>query len=82
MSLSQDAVIFIFFHHFGGAALVYTAPPAVSPGILCVSWSEPHITNSFQAAGVVMGARNLSNSRSRSRRSTSKLTHNDQGSVL
>ena len=24
MSLSQDAVIFIFSHHFGGAALVYT----------------------------------------------------------
>jgi len=55
---------------------------AVSPGILCVSWGEPHITNSFQALGVVIGARNLSNSSSRSRRSTSKLRHNDRGIVL
>src|ERR1035441_2767990 len=75
--------LFLFFSTTSVVRLLFTpATPAVSPGILCVSWNGPHITNSFQAVGVVIGARNLSNSRSRSRRSTSKLTHNDQGIVL
>jgi hypothetical protein len=54
----------------------------VSSGILCVTWKAPHITNSFQAGGVVIGARNLSKSSNRSRRSTWKLTHSDNGMVL
>jgi hypothetical protein len=73
---------FHFPHLFGGAARVYTASLPVSPGILCGTGSEPHITNSFQAVGVVIGARNLSNSKSRSRRSTPKLTHKDKGIVF
>jgi hypothetical protein len=54
----------------------------VSPGILCGTGSEPHITNFFQAVGVVIGARNLSNSKSRSRRSIPKHTHKDKGIVF
>src|SRR5258708_12417180 len=54
----------------------------LSPGILCGSWGEPHITNSSQAVGVVIGARNLSNSKRRSRRSIPKLTHKDKGIVF
>ena len=74
---------FYFFHHFGGAAGFTPALPSVSPGILCGSGSEPHITNCFPgsrpwSSGPGIGA----NPASRSRRSTPKLTHNDQGSVL
>ena len=59
-----------------------TASRPLSPGILCGTGSEPHITSSFQAIGVVIGARNLSNSSSRSRRSTPKLRHKDKGIVF
>ena len=59
-----------------------TAAGGRATGILCGSWNDPHITSSFQAVGVVIGARNLSSSSSRSRRSTSKLTHNEKGSVF
>ena len=58
-----------------------------------VTFSYPQIGNygvsdldfessSFQAEGVVIGQRNLSRSKRRSRRSTSKLTHNDKGRVF
>ena len=50
---------FHFPHLFGGAARVYTASLPVSPGILCGTGSEPHITNSFQAAGVVIRSQKL-----------------------
>ena len=60
----------------------YTGLADKSPGIFCVSWNDPHITNSFQALGVVIGVRNLSNSSNRSRRSISKRTHNERGIVL
>ena len=75
---------FYFFHLGGGAGEGSTTGGyPVSPGILCGNRNRPQLTNSFQAVGVVIGARNRSKSSSRSRRSsTAKLRHNDNGSVF
>src|SRR5271165_6290566 len=54
---------------------------ALPTGILCGSWNCPHIASPFQAAGAVIGLRNCKTASRRSRFSSSKLNHNDKGSV-
>ena len=60
-----DEVVFIrndIFLIFSTTSVVrpgfYPTSRPLSPGILCASGIEPHITRAFQAVGVVIGARN------------------------
>ena len=54
---------------------------AVLGVVVCRSFKLPPMLG-YLAVGVVIGARNLINSKSRSRRSTPKLTHKDKGIVV
>src|SRR6202047_5675310 len=77
-----DIALSIFSH-----AVVATLAPSTTAagvaatGILCGSWNDPHIASSFQAAGAVIGFRNGSTPSRRWRAPSSKLNHNDKGSV-
>ena len=71
------------FHCFRIAVLAmswfYCRSRCLQTGILC--GNERHIASPFQAAGAVIGLRNSKTASRRSRSSSSKLNHNDKGSV-
>jgi len=65
--VSFTGCVFLIFPPFGVTACLHQ-PGGDVARILC-GRKEPHITTSFQAVGVVNGARNLSKFSKRSRRS-------------
>src|SRR2546425_12659431 len=62
--------------------ILYSPTPTKSLGILCGKKSLLQKRRSKGTEPVVMGERNLSRSSKRSRRSSPKASHNDQGRVL
>ena len=77
----HETSFFCFSTGSAAGGMLTTTRFMMSPGILCGTLGGPHRTRPRQAAGEVIGARNLSKSRRRSRRSAPKRTHKDQGSV-